>query len=162
MEWSPAAIPAAESELQLASVGYCENLEEHTSRNLPSLLILPNSKSLVFSVIPPSLPFPPPLLKTASLSGLAPLAPGRSRASKSGVERSLPQSVFPLILPAKSQPRLIPPLTPPWAFVLALLLVSTFFFLAPPTAITTLVSPPSSARLLTFTSTLSSSPCALI
>ncbi|KAL0181961.1 hypothetical protein M9458_021336, partial [Cirrhinus mrigala] len=31
MEWGPADIPVAESELQLVSVGYCENLEEDMS-----------------------------------------------------------------------------------------------------------------------------------
>ncbi|ROJ66342.1 hypothetical protein DPX16_16605 [Anabarilius grahami] len=79
MEKSPAHTPAVEDVLSKASAVY-EGLEEDTSLNLPSTLVLssskfpasqlvpPSFKSPVSPEIPPSLPLPPPLPKPASLS----------------------------------------------------------------------------------------------
>lgn len=79
----PLHTPTAESELQLASAIYDEDLEEDYPRCVPSLLIPPSSKSSASLVMPLSLPLPPPLPQTASLLAPLLLAPFSPLASPS-------------------------------------------------------------------------------
>ncbi|XDV47131.1 hypothetical protein PO909_016836 [Leuciscus waleckii] len=89
MEESPTHIPTIEGELQLASANFYGDLEEDISLILPSLLVLPNSKSPV-----------PPLVLHCSKSPVPKM-----------VAPNLKSPVPPLVLPSLKSP--VPPLVLP-------------------------------------------------
>lgn len=82
MDWSPTHIPMPEGEWQLASVGFCEDLEEDNSCNLPS--------PLQVSCVSNDLTKPPsPTSSTKESQALPLLAP---------VSHSAPPSLVPLVV----------------------------------------------------------------